>query len=282
MDLVLKNKDKLETRSHKHEANVPDFNEISVLHQDEGMIVVNKPSGIPVHPTGRFYYNSVTEVVKLQENIPDLFPCYRLDRLTSGVLVLCKSSEMAGKFQKRIRESTMAKEYLARVKGKFPQQVIECNEPVANIVPKKGFTYGTGVKKEALTIFEGLKYNSELDESIVLCKPVTGRTHQIRIHLNLLGFPIPNDPLYGPSASSIRQSITASKNVTEEQFDQLVKEFNADYKSLATNHFCEECGYQVFSDENPKDLIIYLHAYKYYANDGEWKFEAPPPEWANI
>ncbi len=97
-----------------------------------------------------------------------------------------------------------------------------------------------------------------------------------------MGFPIPNDPLYGPSASSIRQSITASKNVTEEQFDQLVKEFNADYKSLTTNHFCDECGYQVFSDENPKDLIIYLHAYKYYANDGEWKFEAPPPEWANI
>lgn len=280
--MTIQHKDILKSRTHKHEANVVNFDRITVLFENDKYLVVDKPTGIPVHPTGRFYFNSITESLKLQQSIPELFPCYRLDRLTSGVLILAKTAAATAEFHKVSKEGNTTKQYLARVKGNFPESVTECNEPVSHVVPKKGFAFGKGIKREAKTIFEKIKYNSDLDESIVMCKPITGRTHQIRIHLNYLQHPITNDPLYGPNASAIRNKVTNSKEVTEEDFKKLQEEFDRDYKSLTTDHFCEECGYQVYIDEDPATLTLYLHAQKYYALDGSWSHSAPDPDWCNI
>lgn len=282
LNLFIKNKDILKTTSHKHEAHVVDFGKIPILYQDENMIVVNKPSSIPVHPTGRFYYNSITESIKLQENLSNIFPCYRLDKLTSGVLVLCKNSKTAGIIQKKINEKGISKNYYARVIGNFPNDEIILNQPVSHVVPKLGYTYGKGNKKSAITIFNKIRYNPKLNQSIVLCKPLTGRTHQIRIHLNFLSHSIVNDPLYGPNSSQIRHKIINSKIVSQNDFNQLINEFNEGYKNLKIDHFCNICGYKEFQDEDPKNLVMYLHAIKYESNDGEWCYETPEPEWANI
>lgn len=121
--MIIQHKDILQTTGHKHEAQVVYYEKIPVIHQDENVIVVDKPSSVPVHPTGRFYYNSVTELIKIQENLPNIFPCYRLDKLTSGVLVLGKTGEVAGMIHKKIKEKGITKNYLARVSGYFPEYV---------------------------------------------------------------------------------------------------------------------------------------------------------------
>lgn len=159
---------------------------------------------------------------------------------------------------------------------------ITCEEPVSNIVPKLGFTYGKGTKKPAITEFKRVRYNRELDQSIVLCKPLTGRTHQIRIHLNFLKHPIINDPLYGPQSSVIRRKMVNSEIVQEDDFEQLVNEVNTYYKSLPVEHVCDVCGYEELKELVPEKLIMYLHAVKYSSNDGEWSYESPEPSWCNI
>lgn len=83
--------------------------------------MINKPSSIPTHPTGRYVKNSITELLKLQENLTSLYPCYRLDRLTSGVLILSKDSKTSGEVHDKVREKGVVKHYVARVTGKFPE-----------------------------------------------------------------------------------------------------------------------------------------------------------------
>lgn len=145
-----------------------------------------------------------------------------------------------------------------------------------------GFAYGKGTKKDAATEFKRVRYNSELDQSIVLCKPLTGRTHQIRIHLNFLKHPIINDPLYGPESSVIRRKIVNSDTVLEDDFDELVKEVTTYYKSLERDNICDLCGYEELKDSDPEKLVMYLHAIKYSSNDGEWSYESSEPDWCNI
>lgn len=244
-------------------------------------MVANKPSSIPVHPTGRYYNNTLTELLKLQLDIPNIYPCHRLDKLTSGVLILGKTSKVAGEIQLQIKNRDVQKQYLARVTGQFPSQPLVCDIPVGNIDTKLGFECGVRDRKPATTEFTQLRYNPTLNESIVLCKPLTGRTHQIRIHLNYLNHPIVNDPLYGPSGSKIRHELMNSDVVTTEQFERLNQENMDRLITLkSTAGACEECGEELFDEPTKEELVLWLHAYK-YSFDGQ-HFETAEPDWCDI
>lgn len=130
---------------------------------------------------------------------------HRLDRQTSGVLFLAKTDEAAEKFRLLFEEGKMRKTYLARVKGKFPDDEVSCDFPVF-CVSHKDCLYDSKealtekereTAKEAKTIFKLEFFDKASDTSVVKCYPETGRTHQIRVHLKALGHPIANDIVYG-------------------------------------------------------------------------------------
>lgn len=280
LSLQLQNKDVLQITLHKHEPPVLDC-PIHIIHDSQELLVVNKPPSIPVHPTGRYFFNSLTEILRPKFN--DLFLCHRLDRLTSGIVILTKTPQLASTIQAQIRGKSVRKQYLARVSGEFPKTSLQCDEPVGNIDTKLGFQNGIKQRKDASTVFTRLKYNKTLNESIVLCQPLTGRTHQIRIHLLGLGHPIVNDPLYGPTASSLRTSmISSTEPITEDRFNELLQEDKQNIKDLQSTGECGECGELQFMDQNPDDMILWLHAYRYKFQDFDLDFETSHPDWCDI
>eukprot|EP00941_MAST-03F_sp_MAST-3F-sp1_P004476 g4476.t1 len=217
--------------------------------------VVNKPPGMPVHPTGVYRHNTVTFALARQlfqqtGTSPKLYPVHRLDRLTSGLLLVCRSKESATMLSQSLQFATKTstnemkailsketetsskektwsrkKRYVARVVGKFPKEVI-CTEPIHSKVGKiRRFCHPDG--KCAITVFrllhfqEATSYNDKEGFSIIECFPQTGRTHQIRCHLHYLGHPIENDPLYGPG------NIESFPYLDKQKVEYALKEFHS-------------------------------------------------------
>ncbi|KAE8373179.1 pseudouridine synthase [Aspergillus bertholletiae] len=216
----VKNGDVISHTLHRHEPPVTS-QEIGIIHEDDGLIVIDKPAGVPVHSAGRYHYNTVIEILRAERGggwVPR--PCNRLDRLTSGVMFIAKEPKAAEMVASKLKERSVHKEYVTRVKGKFPDGVVVCDQPIMQVSPKLGLNRVRATGKTAKTKFRRLAYypphdpepaaangdraatpppaysNEEEGYSIVHCLPLTGRTHQIRVHLQFLGHPITNDPIY--------------------------------------------------------------------------------------
>ncbi|KAJ5227344.1 Pseudouridine synthase RluC/RluD [Penicillium citrinum] len=227
-DTVLKNGQKISHTLHRHEPPVTAL-PIGIIHEDDDLLVIDKPAGVPVHSAGRYHYNSVCEILRAERGYEWMpRPCNRLDRLTSGVMFLGKHPKGAEKMATKLQARSVQKEYIARVKGKFPDGVVVCDQPIMQVSPKLGLNRVRATGKEATTKFRRLAYyppeaaasttaqevhgpsgdteiaatpppvltNEAEGYSIVHCYPLTGRTHQIRVHLQFLGYPISNDPIY--------------------------------------------------------------------------------------
>ncbi|KAI1950928.1 DRAP deaminase [Ophidiomyces ophidiicola] len=241
LDTKVKNGDIISHTLHRHEPPVTSL-PVGVIHEDDDMIVIDKPAGVPVHPAGRYNYNSVVEIMRAERGHGfNPLPCNRLDRLTSGVMFIGKHPKAAERISEGLRARTMQKEYIARVKGKFPDGIILCDQPMLKISPQLGLNRVRASGKDARSKFRRLAYYppsvihrhtsvenepatppatladdipvdlSDINEkqnsgtlpssddegySIVHCLPLTGRTHQLRVHLQFLGHPITNDPIY--------------------------------------------------------------------------------------
>ena len=155
---IVKNGDIVSHTLHRHEPPVTAL-PISVLHEDDDMIVINKPSGVPVHPAGRYNYNSVVEIMRAERgNGWNPLPCNRLDRLTSGVMFVAKHPKAAEALSLQISGRTVRKEYIARVKGEFPEERVICNMPILQISPKLGLNRVRANGKAAKTVFQRLAY----------------------------------------------------------------------------------------------------------------------------
>jgi RluA family pseudouridine synthase len=261
---------------HRHETEVLD-SPVEILHVDEDLVVVNKPPSIPVHPIGRFRKNSVEMI--LREEHPELLSegkclklVHRLDRLASGVLVIARTTEKAALFSKHLRQDFIEKEYLARVKGVFPEGRLEVNQPIAMVQdgPPLYAVERTKGGKESLTVFERERVSADCDQSLVRCRPITGRPHQIRVHLQWLGYPIVNDYKYGGTLL--------------ENSPRLPPPEPPDYQRQA---WCTECrqGSRDVGSVSREELTatcIWLHALKYSNTHPfyEWTFRSPRPSWA--
>ena len=224
---IVKNGDVVGHTLHRHEPPVSS-QPVGVIHEDDNMIVIDKPAGVPVHPAGRYKFNSVVEIMRAERDYSfNPLPCNRLDRLTSGVMFVGKTAKEAEKMSEKLRSRTVRKEYVARVVGKFPDGegegsrnasgngkggVVKCEESILQISPILGLNRARATGKPAKTLFRRIAYyppshaatngdtsiptTDNLGYSIVHCLPLTGRTHQIRVHLQFLGHPISNDPIY--------------------------------------------------------------------------------------
>ncbi|KAJ8687879.1 hypothetical protein QAD02_023674 [Eretmocerus hayati] len=193
VDYRLRHNDLLANVVHRHE--VPVTSEpITVIHMDEDVVVVNKPASIPVHPCGRYRHNTVVFILAKEYNLKNLRTIHRLDRLTSGILLFGRTPKKARQMEHQIRNRQVQKQYVCRVDGEFPEEEIVCSEPIEVVSYKIGVCKVSEKGKDCITKFKRLSYNGK--SSVVLCKPQTGRMHQIRVHLQYLGYPVVNDPLY--------------------------------------------------------------------------------------
>jgi len=196
-EYVLRSGDLITHLTHRHEPPIPE-QEIEEVYEDEEIIVVDKPSGIPCHPNSSYNRNTLTEIVKEKKGLAFISAANRLDKQTSGVVLLAKTPQAAVKYHKTIAEGGARKFYLARVSGRFPAEKVDVSLPLcvsrstctSNICQSAGESEG----KESRTEFRLVCTNGK--ESVVLCQPVTGRTHQIRVHLQAIGHPISNDMVY--------------------------------------------------------------------------------------
>ncbi|XP_042244284.1 RNA pseudouridylate synthase domain-containing protein 2 [Thunnus maccoyii] len=197
LSVVLRNNDHMRNTVHRHEPPVVG-RPLEVLVDDGEVLVVDKPASIPVHPCGRFRHNTVIFILGKERGISELHTVHRLDRLTSGVLLFARTLETSKKLDQLVRDRQLEKEYVCRVEGEFPETELVCEEPILVVSFKIGLCRVDPKGKECRTVFQRLSFDGK--SSVVRCLPLTGRTHQIRVHLQYLGFPIINDPIYGSSA----------------------------------------------------------------------------------
>ncbi|KAK0162580.1 hypothetical protein PV327_006347 [Microctonus hyperodae] len=147
-----------------------------------------------VHPCGRYRHNTVVFILAKEYNLKNLRTIHRLDRLTSGILLFGRTPKKARQMEHQIRNRQVHKQYVCRVEGEFPEDEVVCSEPIEVVSYKIGVCKVSEKGKDCITRFKRLSYNGK--SSVVLCKPQTGRMHQIRVHLQYLGYPVVNDPLY--------------------------------------------------------------------------------------
>lgn len=128
---------------------------------------------------------------------------HRLDKLTSGLLVMAKSMELTAKYQAEMKKNNVHKKYIARVSGKFEQGTFTIDKPLFCANPKQSrhavalTPEELAKSKPASTTFTVIWYDDASDTSLLYCYPITGRTHQIRVHLQSVGHSIINDVNYG-------------------------------------------------------------------------------------
>ena len=169
---------------------------------------------------------------------------------------------------------------------------VQCSEPIFNTQFVSGWPkFHAEMKssmKPALTKFQLLTKHPSENKSLVLCTPTTGRTHQIRKHLALLGHPISNDPIYSDSLFleltkevQALETSTTDHAAVKDVFTKLQNkvETNMTVQQLGTG--CEICGTKLYRDPKPQSLMIYLHALR-YSEEGTFKFETVMPSWANF
>ncbi len=177
-----------------------------VLFEDEVLFVIEKPANLPVHPAGRYFFNTLLIHLKTQGHQNPLkmereyFLVHRIDKETSGILVMAKDKDVCTHLTRQFAERATEKRYLAIVHGITPER-FEVDLPM-----RRARNSAVELKMEvcrpedegaqlAYTRFERLETSGAF--SLVECHPKTGRQHQIRVHLDAVGHPIVGDKLYG-------------------------------------------------------------------------------------
>lgn len=177
----------------------------SIIYEDNYMLGINKPGNLPVHPAGVFFHNTLLTLLESRLQMK-LHLLHRLDRETSGVILLAKDSHVAHNFFQNF--STVKKTYLALVHGipHYNDFVIDIpidSDPTSDLEHKRSAF--SGAKDVACTRF--IRLASFNGYSIIKAIPYTGRQHQIRVHLKYAGYPIVGDKLYGIDENMYRDFI---------------------------------------------------------------------------
>ena len=177
---------------------------LDLVHVDEALIVVNKPEGLLSVP-GRGEDRQDCMVHRVQQRFPEALTVHRLDMATSGLLVFARGEAMQRALSVLFQDRQVDKRYVAVVKGLLAQDQGEVNLPLIADWPNRPrqmvcFERG----KPAQTLYEVLVRDPLKDETRVALTPVTGRSHQLRVHMLALGHPMLGDPFYGDADSQAR------------------------------------------------------------------------------
>ncbi|GGN34338.1 MULTISPECIES: 23S rRNA pseudouridine(955/2504/2580) synthase RluC [Marinomonas] len=180
--------------------------ESRIVYEDKGLIVINKPSGLAVHGGSGLSFGLVEVIRQMRPLEKFIELVHRLDRDTSGLIMVAKKRAVLKELHTALREKEgVQKTYLALVYGSWPKRKLQVNAPLLKNELQSGerivrvHTDG----KDSLTRFKLVRQFEGY--SLVECEPVTGRTHQIRVHTQYAGYPIVGDDKYAP-AESIKES----------------------------------------------------------------------------
>lgn len=178
-----------------------------IVYEDEDLLVINKPAGMPVHPSRGNPENSLGNALAWyfkEQGVPFVFRCInRLDRDTTGALILAKNPLSAAILSVQMKKRQILRTYLALVDGLLPDSGT-INAPIARMegsVITREVNFGTG--ESAITHYERLAAGKEY--SLAELHLETGRTHQIRVHMKYIGHPLPGDYLYNPDYRRINR-----------------------------------------------------------------------------
>lgn len=201
--------------------------DVSVLYEDDSIIAVDKPAGLPVHPTARYLRNTLTAV--LDERYPKqiVHLCHRLDKETSGVIVAARSVELEVKLKAAFAGRDVKKRYLAITHGAPREEQFLIDAPMALAGHEVGVLMAiTPVEKGGLPSRTRVRVLERFGAfSLLECAPETGRQHQIRLHLAHVGTPIVGDKLYAHSPDVFVASL--EDKLTDEQRALLMLERHA-------------------------------------------------------
>lgn len=251
----LKENDKIdfeipETESIKIEPqNIP----LEIVWEDENMLVVNKPSGMLTHPTSIERENTLVNALlyKYGDNLSDINGefrrgiLHRLDRNTSGLLMVAKNNEAHEFLAKQIKNHTITKKYHAIVKGVINEDKFEINSPIGRNTnqPHKMMTREDGKpSKTIVKVIERFK-----DATYVELTLITGRTHQIRVHMKSINHPVYNDTLYGAGQGKVK----TDEQVLQSYFLRFTKPFKDEIIEL-----------EIEPDEKISKVLKFLRANK--------------------
>jgi 23S rRNA pseudouridine1911/1915/1917 synthase len=238
-----------------------------ILFEDDVLFVIAKPANLPVHPAGRYFFNTLLVHLRTEGHRNPLkaerefFLVHRIDKETSGILVLAKDRDVCTHLSRQFADRTTEKRYLAVVYGITPEE-FEVEHPMGR-APGSAITLKMGHLpldqggQTALTRFKRLETAGQF--SLVECFPKTGRQHQIRVHLESAGHPIVGDKLYGvPESEALRF------------YDRLYISPEAEAKLLLPRHALHAAGIRFehpvtgerleFSCELPEDLRAFLNS----------------------
>ncbi|MCX5863924.1 MAG: RluA family pseudouridine synthase [Deltaproteobacteria bacterium] len=186
----------------------PVASDYTVLHEDNDLLVIDKPAPLPCHPGGRFFAHTLWALLKEQHGLAEPRLINRLDRETSGIMLVAKNKATARLCQEQFAQRRVEKVYLVLVEGDFPDTVVPVeatgwlgSDPNSAIRKKMRF-YPTQMDAPpgavaSSTTFRRISTASTACLSLLEARPHTGRCHQIRASLLHLGFPVVGDKLYG-------------------------------------------------------------------------------------
>ena len=227
----------------------PENISIDVVWEDDNMLVVNKPSGMLTHPTNIETSGTLVNALlyRYGENLSDINGefrrgiLHRLDRNTSGLLMIAKNNETHEFLTEKMKEGSVTKKYLAVVKGKILEDEFSINKPIGRnpVQPHKMAVIEGG--KESISRVKVIERYK--DATLLEIQLITGRTHQIRVHMASIAHPVYNDTLYGFGKIKVK---------TEEQVLQ-------SYKLSFPKPFDEEIiSLQIKPDEKFEKVLNYL------------------------
>lgn len=187
-----------------HEENndiLPEKMDLDIVYEDEYLLVVNKPNGMVVHPAPGNYHGTLVNGLlahgKLSDVNGEFRPgiVHRIDAYTTGLLMVAKTNKVHEALAKELSEKKTYRKYIALVWGILPSDTGEIDAPIGRSpMDRKKMAVVAGGKR-AVTHFKVLKRFEKA--TLISVTLETGRTHQIRVHMDYIGHPVVNDPLYG-------------------------------------------------------------------------------------
>ena len=197
---------------------LPEKMDLNIIYEDEEVMVINKPSGVVVHPAAGHYTNTLvngllyhTNSLSSSNGVERPGIVHRIDKDTSGLLIVAKNDKAHEFLSKQLKDKTLSRTYLALVEGKINHDTGTIDAPIGrDPFDRKKMCVTDENSKEAITHFRVLERYDKA--SLLEVKLQTGRTHQIRVHMKYINHPIINDPVYNnKKATSFGQMLHATK-----------------------------------------------------------------------